>query len=388
MAKKKSKKGKGSLARNRSKRKFQSKKLEKRIKTSRERSKGGGKNIIQDTIEVQIWRPKDGSHIVDIIPYFAGKHDPNLEKGEPAYSYEYWAHTNVGPGNAMLLCPAEMFGDPCPICEDRQKLRDKGVDDDKWKLLFPKRRNLYNVVSYDKGEQKKGVQVWDVSWHYFEKHVLAITKKVDRRTGKEKFVNFPDPVKGKSVLFDIEPAKSKEDYPKFLGHSFDKRGYEIEDEILDSTFVLDEIVYRPDYEEISKAYWGSKGKESETSEEEDEKMEELIEELEDIDDKDDLKEFIEENDLNVKIKKWKDIDGAKEKVLDAIKESFDSEDEDDDDDDDDDDSDYTVEDIEEMSKKKLKKLIEEEELDIDPDDADDLDELREMVIEELELDED
>jgi len=394
MAKKK-KKSKGSLARNRSKRKFQSKKLEKRIKTSRERSKGGGKNIIKDDIEIQMWRPKDGSHIVDVIPYFAGKHDPNLKEGEDSYSYEYWAHTNVGPGNTMILCPIEMFDEPCPICEHRQKLRDKGVDDEKWKKLFPKRRNLYNIISYDKGEQKKGIQVWDISWHYFEKFVLAIAKKTDRRTGKEKSVIFPDPVKGKSINFEIEPAKGKDDYPKYLGHSFDNRGYEIEDEVLDSVLTLDEIVHKPEYDEIEKIYWSSREKEEskkkkgkKDKDEGNEELDELIEELEDLDDKDELKEFIEENDLEVKIKKWKDIEGAKEKIIDAIKESFDSDDDDDDKDDDDDDEEYTVEDIEEMNKKKLKKLIEEEDLDVDPDDAEDLDELREMVIEELDIEED
>ncbi|GAH12103.1 unnamed protein product, partial [marine sediment metagenome] len=144
---------------------------------------------IQDELDIPIWRPKDGSHIVDVIPYDAGEYDPLVDAGDPTYTYEYWVHTNVGANNSMFLCPTEMFNDPCPICEHRQKLKEDGADDEVWSKLFPKRRNLYNIVCYDRGESDKGIQVWDVSFHYFEKLVMAISKKQDRRGGKPKTVN-------------------------------------------------------------------------------------------------------------------------------------------------------------------------------------------------------
>jgi hypothetical protein len=170
MAKKKKGKKK-SLKSSRKRRKFQSGKLQKRIKKSQERSKGKFKNIINSELDIPVWRPKDGDHIIDIIPYFAGKKDPDPDaRGEEQYTYEYYVHTNIGASNEWMLCPEKTYDKKCPICEHQQALFEKGRDKKAGKL-WPKRRNLYNVVCFDRGEQDKGVQVWDVSWHYMEKKI-------------------------------------------------------------------------------------------------------------------------------------------------------------------------------------------------------------------------
>lgn len=378
MAKKK-KKGKKSLAKNRSKRKFQNDKLEKRIKTGQERSQSLKKNIIDATQDVSMLVTKDGDHILDVVPYEAGRYDPLVDKGDPTHTFEYWAHTNVGPNNAMMLCPTEMYGKPCPICEHREKLRNRGADDDKWKALFPKRRNLYNVICYDRGEEKKGVQVWDISYHYFEKFILAISKKAARGGKKSKTINFAHPEKGKSINFTVEPAKGKNDYPTYLGHAFDDRDYEIEEDTLEEAKVLDEIVHRPSYAEIKKVYLGGKDEDEGNGDEDDEKAE-LLEELDDIDDFQDFKDFIDDNDLDVKIKKKMDDEDIKDTITEAIEEKFVEEQDNGDD--------YTAEEIRDMKKKKLLALIDDEDLDVDPDDADDTEELQDLIIEEMELDED
>lgn len=381
------KKGKKSLSRSRDKRKFQGDKLEKRVKTGQERSQSLQKNILKVEADVTMARIRDGSHIIDIVPYNAGDHDPLTERGDPTYGFEYWAHTNVGPNNAMMLCPTEMYGDPCYICEHRERLRQKGADDDKWKPLFPKRRNLYNILCYDRGEEKKGIQLWDISYHYFEKFILAISKKQGRGGKKAKTINFAHPKKGKSITFSIEPAKSKNDYPTYLGFTFDDRDYEIEPDTLEEANVIDEIIHIPDTEEIKRAFLGKKGKDDRKGGDDDgdEERDELIQELEDIDDYDDFKDFIEENDLDVKIKKRDDDDDTRDKITDALREKFGG---DGDGNGDDYTADYTADDIRDMKKRKLLALIDDEDVDVDPDDADDLEELQDMVIEEMELEED
>ena len=416
------KKGKGkkskSLEKSRSRRKLQSNKLEERIKKSQEQSQGKSKSILRKDKDIPTWRPKDGAHIIDVIPYTAGKLDPTVDAGDPTYTYEYWAHVRVGPNDGIYLCPTEMFNKPCPICEHRQKLRE--ADDEAWKGLFPKRRNLYNIICYDRGEENKGVQVWDVSYHYFEKYVLAISRKPSRKGKRERTVNFVDVDNGKSINFTIEPAKSKNDYPDFVGHSFDDRDYKIDDEMLDGAFILDESVHIASYEEIEQAYWGeegakkkkkkvTKGSKKKVEIEKDE-LGELLEELEELEDMDELKEFMRDHEIEIKIKKKDDEDTVKEKIEEALKEASEDEDidgDDDDDDDDDDDEDvdedvddedddedaddepeYTVKQIRKMKKVQLKKLIKSEELDIDIEDAEDLEELQDMVIEELDLEED
>lgn len=382
------KKKRRSLREGRRSRGDQSKKLEKRIKTGQERSKGRVRSIIATGKDVPMYRPKDGSHILDVVPYDAGPNDPLVNEGDPTYTFEYWAHTRVGPSEVMLLCLAEMFNKPCPICEHRQKLREDGADDDVWKKLFPKRRNLYNIVSYDRGEEEKGIQVYDVSYHYFEKQLMAISKKPGRGGRKEKTINFADPENGRSITYTIEPAKSKNDYPDFVGHTFDDRDYEISSKLLKNAFILDDIIHIPEYDELDKAYWGDddkrsgkkgRGKKDKKKDSESSELKDLLDELEDLEEIDELKDFIESEGLDIKVKRKDDEDDVKEKIEEALRETYGgdkkggSSDE------------YDEDDIRDMKKKELKQVIKDEKLDIDPDDAEDTEELQDMVIEELDI---
>lgn len=361
MKKSKSNKSKKSLSRGRQDRKILGKKLQDRVKLGQERSQGKRNSILEGNAGVPNWYPKDGTHIIDVIPYNAGKADPLVKKGDPTYGLECWVHTRLGLNNELVfLCPTEMYDEPCPICEHRQKLRDKNVDKEIWKKLFPKRRNLYNVICYDKGEEKKGVQIWDISYHYFEKFVIAISKKPSRHGKADKLINFACPEEGKSISFTIEPAKGKEDYPTYMGHSFDDRDYEIDEEILEAAITLDEAVHHPTYEEISDVYWSKSKKDKskkssnksnkknktrdadndddddDDNDGDDNKLDELLDELEDLDDMDELKEFIEDNDIDIKIKRKDDEDDIKDKIIEELEDKFDDDDDDDDGNDDDD----------------------------------------------------
>ncbi|MGD9156850.1 MAG: hypothetical protein PVG39_00450 [Desulfobacteraceae bacterium] len=386
---KRNRKEKKSTKESRKARLFKGNGLQKRIKTGQQKSKGRRSNIFPEDKSLPIWKPKDGTHIIDIIPYLAGKRDPATEEGSPTYTFEYQVHTNVGPANKQYICPA-MFDKKCPICEYRQKLRDK--DDDRYKDYFPKTRNLYNVISYDdKKEAKKGVQIWDVSWYYFEKQLMAISRKPSRDGKEEKTVNFVHPEDGKSITFTIEPAKSKNDFPSFVGHSFDDREYEIDDDILDAAFVLDEIVVIATYDEIKDASCLEDGDVGEPKGgTEDgvanavEEIQELIDELEDIDKMDELEEFVDDNDLDdadfdekgrFKKEKKKVIAYLKERLEEAEENSGG----------DDNEPDYDRDDIDDMSWVKLKKLIKEEGLDVDIDDydKDSIDDLRDEICDEL-----
>jgi len=375
------KRGKG-RGKAKNKRAFQSKKLQERIKKGSER---GGKNwsIVNSSLDIPMWRPKDGSHIIDIIPYYAGEKDPLVEKGDPTYTFEFYVHVKVGPNESSFVCPAEMFGKPCPICEDRQRIRDEGADKTVWKKLFPKRRNLYNVISYDDSDAKKGVQVWDVSYFYFEKPVMAISKKVSRnrggKPGKEQIVNFADPEEGRSISFTIEPAQSKGDYPAYIGHTFDERDYEIEDDILDSTYILDGIVKESSYEDIKAAYYGNSKKTKPSTRDKkqnaEDDVDDLISEVEDLDDMEELEDFIDEHELSVKIKKRDDEDSVKDKIIKELEESQKKK--------------YSISDILGMSKKELKRVIKTEGLDDSLlEEAEDLDDLKDLICGELDIEDD
>lgn len=364
------------------KRRFQSEALQKRIIKSTERSQGSGKNIIKID-NPPMWRPKDGEHIIDILPYFAGKYDSIEKKGNATYTYEYWVHNKMGVNEIPVVCLAGTYNKPCPICEERQRLINNKVDEQIHGLLRPKRRNIYNIISYDEGEEAKGVQIWEVSYHYFEKLVLAISKKVKRsgknqskNQNKQDSVDFISPEEGKSISFKIEPAKGENDYPKFVGHSFEDRDYEISDKLLDKTYVLDNIVQIYTYEEAKEIYFGpEKSKRKKKDDDDDEDDDNTSD---DDEDDDDSTSDDDEDDED---------DNEDEDDDDSTSDDDDDEDEEDDEKDDDDEEDLpTKKEIRKMKKKELKKLIKDRNLDVDPEDADDTEDLQDMIMDELDID--
>ena len=381
-------------------RQLQSKELQKRVEKGR-RNAEGRQNTIIKLENAPVWRPKDGEHIIDILPYIAGPNDRDTPEGKPTYTFEYEVHRGVGPNNLMFLCLEKMFGKPCPICEHRMQLIEQGADKEVWKPLFPKKRNLYNVIVYDRGEEEKGVQIWDEAYFYSEKNIVSISKKRGRGGKPGELINFSDVDNGKSISFIIEPPQSKEDYRSYTGFAFEDREYEIEDDLLEDCFTLDEIISIPDYDTVSEIYWGSKQKDDDESprrkkrrimmdDEEDEEDEskstdELMSELDDCEDIDDLKKFVEENDIDYKVKRKAKFKKTKREIEAIVLEDLE---EDDDEEDDDDQEEITWEDLAGMKLKALKNIIKERELDIDPDDADDTNELRTMVAEELDIDDD
>ncbi len=237
-----------------------------RSKKSANNEKSFKGSILQDNIEnLKMWKCKDGSHIIDIIPYPAGRNDSLTGEGEPTYCFEFYVHRDLGPTNDQRsICLSETFGEPCPICEHRKELMKDGVDDDVWKPLFSKQRNLYNIVSYDTDEDEdRGVQIWDVAHYYMEKHLTKLAKGPMQRGGRRGLTNeidpniaFADPDSGKSICFEVFTPKGKNTFPEYSTHQFESRNYEITDEILDSAHILDEIIKIPTYDELYELYWG------------------------------------------------------------------------------------------------------------------------------------
>lgn len=213
--------------------------------------------------DLKFFSCKDGDHIVDIIPYFAGDEDPLVEAGKITYNFSFYIHRNIGPtGDQVVLCPLETFGEPCPICEHVKVLKKEGAAKTTWQPLTSKPRTLYNVICYDsEKEEQKGVQIWDVSYFYMEKHLAKLARGPMQRGGKrggglsiEPNIPFADIEEGRSICFSVD--SQGRDYPEYSAHQFEKRDYVIEDDILAQVYVFDGMVYKPTYEEIYSIYWG------------------------------------------------------------------------------------------------------------------------------------
>lgn len=224
--------------------------------------------FFKSDVELQFWRPGKGVHIIDILPYVSGSHDPDLKKGKPTYNLDLLVHQNIGVSNGKYICPIQ-YGKDCPICEHQRSLKDvEDYDEDLYKSLFPTRRSVYNVLVYDNDEEEnKGVQVWDVAHFYMEKKILSLTK--DARTGET--INFALPDKnGKSIQFEI--ITKKDNPPEYLGHRFVDRDYTISKEDQQSVHCLDELIVLKDYDELSIIHFGP-----DTDDDEDDNKEETVE---------------------------------------------------------------------------------------------------------------
>lgn len=237
---------------------------------------GKFRGILRETEGVKMWRPGEGSHIFDIIPYRTGKHDPKLPAGALAYVLDVWVHFNVGATEDSFVCPARTFSDKknplhtqerCPICEQQNELRksmERLEDDDEIKAmedqikaLNPRRRVLYNVLVLDNAaEEEKGVQIWDVAHWSMERHLSVLSEKKRGPSGAVVggHIPFASPKTGKSVVFS---KKGKGMNTEFLGHRFEERqGYVIGPELLGAAKVLDEAINIPTYNDLYLAYHG------------------------------------------------------------------------------------------------------------------------------------
>ena len=238
--------------------------IRRRLKKQEEEAQGGS-GVFKGDLKIQRWKPKEGQHMIDVVPYFAGKNDSPEAREDGTYMFSYGVHYRVGIDEKTYVCPRTIPGwedRRCPICEHAAKMKQEGMDFDDYKVFFPKKRELYNVIVQDsEKERDKGVQVFDVSYHYMGKLLKPIIKK-PIRAGMEDidpYIDFAlETTDGKTVAFSIGSKKTGKDkvFPTYTGHRFVDRDYDLE-EYLDDAYILDEILYVPSYDEIYKDFQDS-----------------------------------------------------------------------------------------------------------------------------------
>ena len=235
--------------------------LQKRHNEQSKKNAGGRFPTIFDKSKippgVDFYRVTEGEHIIDILPWVAGSNMPLGEDNEPIteeggieYVLDLWVHTNIGAMGNPYVCPYENFGEPCPICEYlKEERREKHI----WNKLRARRRVVYLIWAHtNRDQEKKGVQILEVS-HFFMEEKIAEIAKLPRGGGS---IVFSDPDEGKSIMWTRKGTG--QDNTQYLGHRLIDREVEIPDKILDSGFALDEVVkMRPTYDEINKDFRGT-----------------------------------------------------------------------------------------------------------------------------------
>lgn len=199
-----------------------------------------------------IWKCSEDEHFINIIPYIAGKKNPNIKEGKAGYNLDYYVHRKVGMNEDTYICLSRTFSLACPICEEQARLRKSDDFDEAFvKTLNPSRRVMYNIHCIDsEKEARKGIQIFEVSHWLFEKELAELAKK-PRGGG---FVLFQDPDEGKTVCF-----RKKGNGPtntEYKGFQFEDRPEPIAEDILEAALCLDALIHIPTYDEVKKAFFG------------------------------------------------------------------------------------------------------------------------------------
>lgn len=224
--------------------------------------------------DIPFFKPQAGKHEFAIIPFIIENLKNNIfrrgnPKGKsvfnkpftkedyedgaaPAFKLILLVHNNVGPNKERVICPRTYY-EACPICDYLNTLDKEEREDHP---LNASRRCLFNVVVFDSQEEReKGIQIYDAP----AKAIMdAISTKLkDSRDGEEK--DYADPEEGWNIYFVRKgKGKTSTEYANVdivERYKDDDFTPEELDDLLNSAFVLDEIV-RPDDYETLKALLG------------------------------------------------------------------------------------------------------------------------------------
>lgn len=190
---------------------------------------------------------------LDVIPYIVQlEHHPDGDPdnpdsalpGNPWYKLPIMVHRNVGVDNDAVICPRTV-GKKCPICEERDKELNSGVD---WKDAIPKpqKRVLYVVIPIGAKKHDEDFYIYDKAHSLFQKMIDAdLDEEPDRG-------RFPDVFEGLTlkVRFSEESFNSN-DYLEASRIDYEEREDDTYDEsIMDEAPCLDELITVLSYKEI------------------------------------------------------------------------------------------------------------------------------------------
>lgn len=247
-------------------------KMKERAKNrAQERKFGGGgfgfkfANIPNGT---SFFKPKKGTHNIDVIPYriTVDDHPIGAAKGEEWYQRTIYVHYNVGPEEKTYLC-RKTVGQRCPICEHAAKLRKKNREEDEEIInaLKPKERELYNVIDTDNPDE--GIQLFEMSYFLFGK--LLETEMND---GDDSYVGFADPTDGYTLKVRFTEKTMGQGNPFLETSRIDfverKKPYKVD--IIDKAVDLDRILNVLSYEELEAIFTGAESPRSFSNKQEEE----------------------------------------------------------------------------------------------------------------------
>lgn len=237
--------------------------MRERMREQAEKAASGGASYIKvpDGKKVTWFQPKvkDDGQALDFLPYevTVKNHPKGMRPGDLWSQRSFKVHYGVGAQEAAVVCPKSMGIAKCPVCEERADMaNDPNLTAAEKKLmddLKPKDRTLYQLIDLD--EEAKGVQLWDYSYHLFEKRLLSDINKTEHAApGRQRSTphgGFAELVGGQTLTLSFTEKKN----PGFNAFKDCDRIDAINradygEEILDEVFDLDTIIEVLSYEAL------------------------------------------------------------------------------------------------------------------------------------------
>lgn len=192
---------------------------------------------------------REGRYRISIVPYTLQEANEYGEEGDPWYERTYYVH-RIGPNNLSYVCPQKTIGKKCPVCEEAARMRqDPDYDNEEIKLLYPKERQLYNVLDHE--NEDLGVQIWDVSTHLFGKTLNEFIKESDPEDGVESFAEADE---GKVLRLGVKEEKvGKNKFMTVKTITFKDRD-PLDEEVLDQAACLDDLLIVHPYEKLKQIF--------------------------------------------------------------------------------------------------------------------------------------
>jgi len=210
---------------------------------------------------ITFYKMRQGDNFIRIIS------PPDLTK---FYGREIFIHTKIGTEGITVLCLNKMYGEPCPVCEYRAQLQAKNVDSKILSALNYGRRYLFFVIDVkDEASEDEGLR-WADFPPIIKDNIVTLSK--NKRSGES--IDVSDPKNGRDIEFvKTGTGQFKTRYRAFT--LIDNNP--IPDDWYKDVPEFDEILLKPDYDEVKEIVMGSGEEDPDDSQEE---VEEEVEEVE------------------------------------------------------------------------------------------------------------
>lgn len=226
-------------------------------------------NTINLPPEFKFFRlPHDRSNIrIDILPFIT-----NTSHGEELlYRYPYGVHRGFGFGFTPMICPHEINGAPCPICEYVRSLSwNNDKDKDKIRRLKMQQRQIYAVRWLDgPAETRDSIMIFDSSVYIFGAKLDERIRNRDRLDPEEaSWDNFADLYNGLSLKLSLSEKNMGEGngnpFVEVTAVDFKPRQQQYDESWLDRIPDLSKCLTVLDYDDIKSRFYAGLNSTSES----------------------------------------------------------------------------------------------------------------------------